>query len=558
MTQDELSNKIKEILKLDLELPATLSWDDMDILSESNSSHNYPTKLFFFSLSSIIVLAALIIGINYFQQTTESNLVLDKQLTAESVEVPIRKKLDIGNNVIESDSNGIVPIKEKAKTIPYSKTIEREEIINEENLQVQNELEEIKDEKFIEDSIVDSFSCVIIGKIINRESTSLKIQRLMDDHRAELKEIKIEGNKFYYKLRFVEQEVYQLIFSDELQKGRWRPIKFFPEINDTIYMELNSEDEFDKNIIKGKNNTKEFTKLNNLFNPELSTLPKEIIELSDSLSYLFENVLYHSFAYNELLKKLEGKNQNEKIEIYDQMDKLENNNMHLSPKAKIMNKKLKVFTNEFRKNTLELITTNPSLVGYSLLMDELSNSEFEFSLFQDYKRAYKVFSKKYPKHRYSDLIRRILESREKLKVGSPFIDLTARNLQTKEDETLLTIISHINEGVLFLDLWASWCGPCIAHSRSLIPIYHQYKDKGLSVLGVAREFGSTSGFEAVLKREKYPWKNLVELDDKNKIWLNYNIPFAGGGRYLISNDGTLLSINPSADELNALLEKHLK
>lgn len=87
------------------------------------------------------------------------------------------------------------------------------------------------------------------------------------------------------------------------------------------------------------------------------------------------------------------------------------------------------------------------------------------------------------------------------------------------------------------------------------PVYEQYKDKGFTVIGVAREFDNTDKLLVALKREKFPWRNLVELDDKNEIWLKYNIPFSGGRTFLIDKDGKILAIDPSAEEVIGFLEK---
>ncbi len=48
----------------------------------------------------------------------------------------------------------------------------------------------------------------------------------------------------------------------------------------------------------------------------------------------------------------------------------------------------------------------------------------------------------------------------------------------------------------------------------MIPIYEKYKNNGFMILGIAREFKNTLAFENALEREKFPWLNLIELDDK--------------------------------------------
>ncbi len=61
-----------------------------------------------------------------------------------------------------------------------------------------------------------------------------------------------------------------------------------------------------------------------------------------------------------------------------------------------------------------------------------------------------------------------------------------------------------------------------------------------------------------VERDKYPWLNLVELNDSAHIWEHYGIKNAAGGTYLVDRNGIILAINPTADEVNALLEKVMK
>lgn len=55
---------------------------------------------------------------------------------------------------------------------------------------------------------------------------------------------------------------------------------------------------------------------------------------------------------------------------------------------------------------------------------------------------------------------------------------------------------------------------------ALIPLYEKYRDKGFTVLGVAREASSDKAMRMAIERDGYPWINLIELNDTNNIWKN--------------------------------------
>ena len=38
---------------------------------------------------------------------------------------------------------------------------------------------------------------------------------------------------------------------------------------------------------------------------------------------------------------------------------------------------------------------------------------------------------------------------------------------------------------LVVNLWATWCGPCRLEMPQLVALYQQYKDKGLTIIGIS-------------------------------------------------------------------------
>lgn len=74
------------------------------------------------------------------------------------------------------------------------------------------------------------------------------------------------------------------------------------------------------------------------------------------------------------------------------------------------------------------------------------------------------------------------------------------------------------------------------------------------ILGIANEFKNTNAFVKAIEKDKYPWLNLIELENKNRIWDKYNISNSGGSTFLIDTRGIILAIHPDAEELDKILK----
>jgi len=208
---------------------------------------------------------------------------------------------------------------------------------------------------------------------------------------------------------------------------------------------------------------------------------------------------------------------------------------------------------EFRAWELEYYAAHPMQYALYAIADQMQYNNYRHDerntkLMNLYHSAYENFHPENPIH--NTIL--TLEAAWNLKPGKPYIDFEARTADGEKVQ-----VSSLYRGkVAVIDLWASWCGPCRQHSRDLIPLYEKYKDKGFTVVGIARE-NKVIRMTKVVEKDGYPWQNLIDLKDELNVWQKNGLSFAGGGMYLIDRDGTILSTSTEADELEPLIRKAL-
>jgi thiol-disulfide isomerase/thioredoxin len=73
--------------------------------------------------------------------------------------------------------------------------------------------------------------------------------------------------------------------------------------------------------------------------------------------------------------------------------------------------------------------------------------------------------------------------------------------QTDTSGNQLSLSDFIGKGkYIFLDFWASWCGPCREENPALRSIYNDFKNKGFTIIGIS------------LDRSKQRWISAIKKD----------------------------------------------
>lgn len=173
--------------------------------------------------------------------------------------------------------------------------------------------------------------------------------------------------------------------------------------------------------------------------------------------------------------------------------------------------------------------------------------------YEDSEKAVSGFSKNYGNSTYLANLKDGLISLEKLKTGSVVEDFSFVSLEGEK-----VSLSDYKDKVIYLDLWASWCGPCINTFKTKTPDFEKQ----------LREYEDIVLMYVSVDDQQAPWKNYLNKNPMRGVHVYTGKGFEadimkyfkvwGIPRYLIiGKDNKLFNANaprPGDEAVAALLE----
>jgi peroxiredoxin len=396
--------------------------------------------------------------------------------------------------------------------------------------------------------------CALKGEVVNRpQSGRLALLKQGEDFRsAKVVYIPIREGKFEHTLCCEHEEGYELIFCDELWNGAWRPVRFMAEQGDVHFL-LHPMDEWKNNTIAGGALNREAQAAEKEVNDKIFPL-YDLLNVKEEL--LEKQGKYYTAEAAELRRQLNGLAMEDpkRNALFKQYSQLFDSGKALTTEAKALSEEAVAIAEKRTGMELAYAKENPTIAGYNLLVSKIRAAIEQTRgdvapMLEIYSSIYR---KKYPNHPYGALVEACINAAA-IKVGSPYINVTAADADGNEVK-----LSELIAGkVALIHLWASWCGPCIRHGKEMIPVYEAYKDKGFTVVGIARE-KSKEAMATAVRNGKYPWVNLLELNDRHGIWTKYGIGNAAGGDFLVDDSGIFLAVKATPEEVENILKRLLK
>ena len=144
----------------------------------------------------------------------------------------------------------------------------------------------------------------------------------------------------------------------------------------------------------------------------------------------------------------------------------------------------------------------------------------------------------------------LTEAEKATSVGMPFVDVKG----VDADGNTVSLSDCVGKGnYVLVDMWASWCAPCIGEIPYLAKLHQHYRDKGLTVVGVFI-WDKPENLASAVQSNDVEWLQIV--DTEQKALKNYGalgVPFI----FLVSPDGTIVERDLRGDNMVTVVENYL-
>lgn len=109
---------------------------------------------------------------------------------------------------------------------------------------------------------------------------------------------------------------------------------------------------------------------------------------------------------------------------------------------------------------------------------------------------------------------------------------------------------------VFVDFWASWCGPCRAENPNVLAAYNQYKDKNFTVVGISIDDDKEKWKQAI-REDNLPWMQLLDRKDKKSAIMDYYGLNSIPSSFLVDPSGKIIARNLRGTALEEKLKEVL-
>ncbi len=103
----------------------------------------------------------------------------------------------------------------------------------------------------------------------------------------------------------------------------------------------------------------------------------------------------------------------------------------------------------------------------------------------------------------ADLFQKVGAKQMKVKKSAPNFSLKDLNGQKVE-------LKHFKGKVIFLNFWATWCGPCKEEMPSMESLWQQFRGKDFVLLSISVDYEGVKPVKEYIEKQRYTFRVLID------------------------------------------------
>ena len=128
------------------------------------------------------------------------------------------------------------------------------------------------------------------------------------------------------------------------------------------------------------------------------------------------------------------------------------------------------------------------------------------------------------------------------------------NIELPDPDGKIISLESLRGKYVFVDFWASWCGPCVREIPNLKIAYEKFQEKGFEIISISLDNDKEAWLDGIAKHE-LNWLHVSDLQAFNSPVAKQLAVAYVPHTFLLAPDGTIIAVDLRGEELENRLSE---